>query len=139
MKLVELKNIEKKYQTKKAEIIALNKISFDINEGDFIAIVGPSGCGKSTILSILSKLEKHDNGSIINYKENIKYGYMFQQDTLFNWLTIYDNCMLGPKINHNINNIVKNDCIYLLKTYGLYDFKDNYPTSLSGGMKQRVA
>ena len=62
MKLVDIKNVYKKYQTKNSEIEALNNINFSINEGDIIAIVGPSGCGKSTILSILSNLENYDKG-----------------------------------------------------------------------------
>ncbi len=139
MKLVEVKNISKNYQTKDNEIEALKNISFSINEGDFIAIVGPSGCGKSTILSLLSKLESLSSGEIINYKENIKYGYMFQQDTLFDWITILDNCLLGSKINNLLNENTKNYCLDLLKTYGLYEFKDRYPNELSGGMRQRVA
>jgi NitT/TauT family transport system ATP-binding protein len=139
MKLVELKNINKKYHNKDIEIEAINDISFTINEGDFIAIVGPSGCGKSTILSLLSGLEKISEGKIINYKNNIKYGYMFQQDTLFDWINIIDNCLIGAKINHCLNEKVTKHCLYLLKTYGLYEFKDRYPNELSGGMRQRVA
>ena len=139
MKLVELKNVSKNYQTKEIEIEALKNISFSINEGDFIAIVGPSGCGKSTILSLLCNLEELSDGSIINYEENIKYGYMFQQDTLFDWITIMDNCLIGAKINNSINKKTIDYCKSLLKTYGLYEFKDRYPKELSGGMRQRVA
>lgn len=138
MKLVELKNVSKNYQTKEIEIEALKNISFSINEGDFIAIVGPSGCGKSTILSLLCNLEELSDGSIINYEENIKYGYMFQQDTLFDWITIMDNCLIGAKINNSINKKTIDYCKSLLKTYGLYEFKDRYPKELSGGMRQRV-
>ena len=138
MKLVELKNISKIYHTEKKEIKALDNISFDINEGDFIAIVGPSGCGKSTILSILSGLEDKTSGEIIK-NNNLKFGFMFQQDTLFDWLTIEENCLLGPKINKCLDNNIINYCNNLLKSYGLYEFKDSYPKELSGGMRQRVA
>ncbi|MEF2690075.1 MAG: ABC transporter ATP-binding protein [Bacilli bacterium] len=139
MNLIKLNHINKKYQTKDTEIEALKDITFTVCKGDFIAIVGPSGCGKSTILSILSNLEDLSNGNIINYKENIKYGYMFQQDTLFDWITIMDNCLLGPKINRNLDQDTIKYCEKLLKTYGLYEFKDRYPHELSGGMRQRVA
>ncbi|MDO4376668.1 MAG: ABC transporter ATP-binding protein [bacterium] len=139
MKLVDIKNVCKKYQTKNSEIEALNNINFSINEGDIIAIVGPSGCGKSTILSILSNLENYDKGEIITYKKDLKYGYMFQHDTLFDWISVMDNCMLGPKINKSFSKKDKDECLELLDRYGLSKFKDNYPSSLSGGMRQRVA
>ena len=138
MKLVDIKNVCKKYQTKNSEIEALNNINFSINEGDIIAIVGPSGCGKSTILSILSNLENYDKGEIITYKKDLKYGYMFQHDTLFDWISVMDNCMLGPKINKSFSKKDKDECLELLDRYGLSKFKDNYPSSLSGGMRQRV-
>ena len=138
MKLVEIKNISKIYHTNKSEILALKDISFDINDGDFIAIVGPSGCGKSTILSILCNLEKKSSGNIIK-EDNLKFGFMFQRDTLFEWMTIKDNCMLGALIKKSINEDTIKYCEELLKAYGLYEFKDSYPRELSGGMRQRVA
>lgn len=138
MKLVEIKNISKIYHTKKNEILALKDITFDINDGDFIAIVGPSGCGKSTILSILCNLENKSGGSIIK-ESNIKFGFMFQRDTLFDWMTIKDNCLLGAKINKCVNDETIKYSEELLKSYGLYEFKESYPSELSGGMRQRVA
>lgn len=137
MKLVELKNISKTYHTNNNEILALKDVSFDINAGDFIAIVGPSGCGKSTILSLLCGLEDKSSGEIIK-GENLKFGFMFQRDTLFDWMTIMDNCLLGVKINRCLNEKTIKHCEDLLKSYGLYEFKDSYPNELSGGMRQRV-
>lgn len=138
MKLLEFKNVGKNYHNMEGEIEALKNISFTINEGDFVAIVGPSGCGKSTILSILAKLDNVSSGKIITEKDHLKCGYMFQQDTLFDWLSIMDNCLLGPKINKNLDDKIINKCTELLKTYDLYEFKDRYPHELSGGMKQRA-
>lgn len=138
MKLVEIKNISKIYHTKKNEILALKDITFDINDGDFIAIVGPSGCGKSTILSILCDLENKSGGTITT-KDNLKFGFMFQRDTLFDWMTIKDNCLLGAKINKCVNDETIKYSEELLKSYGLYEFKESYPRELSGGMRQRVA
>lgn len=138
MKLVEIKNLSKIYHTKKGEIQALKDISFNINNEDFIAIVGPSGCGKSTILKILCNLENKSSGEIIK-KDNINFGFMFQKDTLFDWMSIMDNCLLGAKIKKDINEDTISYCNKLLKSYGLYEFKDNYPKELSGGMRQRVA
>lgn len=136
--ILEIKNLYKTYHTKKCEIEALKDINIKVYEGDFIGIVGPSGCGKSTLLSIIGNLENITKGEI-KKNENLKIGYMLQDDCLFPWLTIYENCLLGLKINkicnkENIDNVKK-----LLNTYGLKDFINNYPNDLSGGMRQRVA
>ena len=134
-----INNINKKYHTKKEEITAIENLSLNIKDGEFIAIVGPSGCGKSSLLSILCGLENKSDGKIIfpNSKKN-KIGYMLQQDSLFPWLTILDNCLIGLKVEkkltkENINKVKK-----LLEIYGLKDFINSYPKNLSGGMRQRV-
>lgn len=137
-KLLEINNLYKSYYSIKEKIDVLNNISFVLNENDYLGIIGPSGCGKSSILNIISSLDNEYNGEI-KYKNNIKIGYMFQNDLLFDHLTIYDNCILGLKINNSLNNESKSYVDNLLKKYNLYSFKDKYPSELSGGMKQRVA
>ncbi len=137
-KLLEVKNLSKSYCSIKGQIDVLNRISFDLYEKDFLGIVGPSGCGKSSILNIISSLDKEYNGKII-LKENTKIGYMFQEDALFPWLSIYDNAILGLKISKTLTKENEQYVNNLLKKYRLYDFKDKYPGELSGGMKQRVA
>lgn len=134
--LIEIKNIKKNYHTLTGEIEAIKDISFNIKEGSFTAIVGPSGCGKSTLLNIIASLEDKTSGDI-KCKNNLKIGYMLQEDALLPWLTVLDNALLGLKINHQEEN--KEYVKYLLKTYGLEKFMDKYPKELSGGMKQRVA
>lgn len=136
--ILEVRNLSKSYYTKDGEIKAIDNISFSIEEGDFIAIVGPSGCGKSTLLSILSGIIEKNTGDI-NLINNSKFGYMLQQDTLFDWLNILDNSMLGLKIKKEDNKYSRDKVINLLKTYGLEDFIYKYPRNLSGGMRQRVA
>jgi len=136
--LLEIKNLKKSYETKSGKVDAIENISLDVKEGDFIAIVGSSGCGKSTFLSILANLDKQNSGTIKYNKKDTKVGYMLQEDALFDWLTILDNSTLGLDImkiknEENINYVKK-----LLKTYGLNNFIDKYPNELSGGMKQRV-
>ena len=137
--ILSIKNINKKYFTKHGEITAIDNISLNVNEGEFIAIVGPSGCGKSTLLSILSGLIDKSDGEIIypNQKKK-KLGYMLQQDSLFPWLNILDNCLIGLKIEKNLTKEKKEKVIKLLESYGLKDFIYKYPGSLSGGMRQRV-
>lgn len=137
--LLKVNNLSKNYLSNLGEVPAIKDISFDLNEKDFIAIVGPSGCGKSTLLSILANLESKTNGEIFYKNDNIRIGYMFQQDCLFDHLTILDNCLLGLKIQGKINKENYDYVLKLLNTYGLSDFINKYPKNLSGGMKQRVA
>ena len=137
--LLEIKNLSKTYHTKKEEIKAIDDLTLEIKQGEFVAIVGSSGCGKSTLLSILAGLEEKTKGEILFNKQDFTIGYMLQNDSLFDWLTILDNALLGldikgKKTKENIE-YVKN----LLKTYDLDNFKEKYPKELSGGMKQRVA
>lgn len=134
MSILKIKNLSKIYHTKTSETKAIENFSFELNNNEFIAIVGPSGCGKSTILNILANLDSKSDGEII-IKDNVKLGYMLQQDALFSWKTVLDNCLLGLKIN-KMNN--KDYVLKLLNTYGLKDFLNSYPNTLSGGMRQRV-
>ncbi len=137
-KILSINNVSKSYYSLNGETNALDNISFDLYEGEFLGIIGPSGCGKSSILNIISGLDKEYKGKIW-IKDGIKIGYMFQEDVLFPWLTILDNALLGLKISKKLNQENKNYVLNLLKKYGLYDFRNKYPSELSGGMKQRLA
>lgn len=139
MELLEIKELSKNYLTKKQVICAIKNINLLIKENQFIALVGPSGCGKSTILSIIGGLEKKSSGQINFMKKNLKVGYMFQEDALFPWLNVLDNCMLGLKIQNKETKENKKYVKTLLKKYGLSSFEKSYPKELSGGMRQRVA
>lgn len=90
------------------------------------------------MLSILSNLEKQTGGEIELKYSDLKIGYMLQSDSLFPWRTILENCLIGLEISNNVNAETKNRVIDLLNKYGLKDFINKYPSSLSGGMKQRV-
>ena len=137
-KILEIKNLNKKYYGMKQELVAIKDISFSVEEGEYLAIVGPSGCGKSTLLNIIGNIDTKNGGEVI-LEGDINIGYMLQEDSLFPWLTILDNCLIGLKVHGEVNedkiDYVKN----LLNLYGLKDFMNSYPTSLSGGMRQRVA
>ena len=137
-KILEIKNLSKTFHTKMGEIKAIDNVTFDVFDQEFICIIGSSGCGKSTLLNILANLDNYTNGNIIK-KDNLKIGYMLQEDALFEWLTVEENALLGLKILKKLNKETKNYTINLLDKYGLKDFKDKYPKSLSGGMRQRVA
>lgn len=136
--ILNIDNLKKDYFDLEGTITAIDNLSLDIFDKELVAIVGPSGCGKTTLLSILANLENKTAGNII-YDKNIKIGYMLQKDALFPWLSVLDNCLIGLEINHSLTEEKKNRVINLLKTYGLGDFINKYPDSLSGGMKQRVA
>lgn len=137
-KLLEIKNLSKNYNTKMGEVKAIDNISFDVYDKEFLCIIGSSGCGKSTLLNILANLDYLSDGEIIK-NNDLKIGYMLQEDCLLPWLNILDNATLGLDIMHikTEENVkyVKN----LLEKYGLGDFLEKYPNQLSGGMRQRVA
>ena len=136
--ILEIKDLKKIYYTNLGEVEALNNVCLKINDGEILGIIGNSGCGKSTLLSILAKLDKETDGSIISNKD-YKVGYMMQNDALFPWLNILDNATLGLKIKGIKTQENIEYTIELLKRYGLEDFMYKYPSSLSGGMRQRVA
>ncbi len=135
-KILEVKNISKTYQAKNGEIEALKNINFDVNQGEYVSVIGPSGCGKSTLLSIIAGLEPKTSGEV--YIDG-KVGYMLQKDNLLEWRTIYKNVLLGLEIQKALTEENKEYVVELLKKYGLYEFRNKYPTQLSGGMRQRVA
>lgn len=135
-------NICFSYHSLNGETRALTNISFQVEKGEFLAIVGPSGCGKSTLLSIIAGLLCPQSGEILLNKEGqekIRIGYMLQQDHLLEWRTIWKNVLLGPEINKSLSSEKEALAEKLLKDYGLYKFKDKKPGELSGGMKQRAA
>ncbi|MBQ3219094.1 MAG: ABC transporter ATP-binding protein [Clostridia bacterium] len=143
-KLLELKNVSLTYQTLTDEITAINGLTFNCNDGEFISIIGPSGCGKTTILSLIAGLLAPSSGSILIdgeqlVKSNASLGYMLQKDQLFPWRTIEKNVFLPLEIKGINTNENKEYALSLLKKYGLEDFRKNFPDELSGGMRQRAA
>lgn len=136
--ILEINNLKKIYHTKDSEILAVLDFSFKLKENEFVSIVGPSGCGKSTILSILAGSINKSDG-IVKKCDDITFGYMLQDDCLFEFRTILENCLLGLEIQKKLTKENKDYVIHLLKKYGLKDFMNSYPSNLSGGMRQRVA
>lgn len=142
--IVEIQGLGMKYHSLNGEINALENVNLNVEKGEFISIVGPSGCGKSTLLSLISGLLTPTSGSIkINgnpvFETSKEVGYMLQKDYLFEWRTILENVLLGIEIRRNKTRESVEYVLELLKTYGLYEFKDKYPEQLSGGMRQRAA
>ncbi len=142
-KIMELKNVSLIYQTPDDEVTAIEGLTFDCKEGEFLSIIGPSGCGKTSILSLIAGLIKPTSGTIkINGQDDNQInnlGYMLQKDHLFPWRTIEKNVLLPLEIKKINTKENKEFALSLLEKYGLIDFKDKYPDQLSGGMRQRVA
>ncbi len=137
--ILEMKSLKKNYVTDKEEIHAIEDITLTIHKDEIVTVVGTSGCGKSSLLSILSGIEKPSGGEFSFQNSSPTIGYMLQNDALFPWLTIYENAILGLRIQRKDTPENKEHVSHLLKTYHLEEFKNKYPDELSGGMKQRVA
>jgi len=142
--LLSCHNLSLSFHEKGKETAVLNRISFDVDKGKFVAIVGPSGCGKSTILNLISGLLKAEDGTILIEETPISYpnrqiGYMLQKDHLFEWRSIWKNILLGPEICKCLTDEQVKYGNELLTNYGLADFKHARPSQLSGGMRQRAA
>lgn len=142
--ILEFFNVNFIYHTISSETLSLKDISFKLNKNEFISFVGPSGCGKTTLLNIVAGLIPTTEGNIQfngvpRNKSNINIGYMLQKDHLLEWRTIYKNLTLGLEIQHKLDKQHTEIIDDLLKTYGLWDFRNSYPRQLSGGMRQRAA
>ncbi|MGP4078365.1 ABC transporter ATP-binding protein [Pseudalkalibacillus sp. R45] len=123
---------------------ALQDISLEVEEGEFVSFLGPSGCGKTTLLSLIAGLFQPVLGTITIRNEPVKQaheqiGYMFQQDYLLPWKTIEQNILLGLKIQDNLNDMSKTMTFELLDHMNLGHTRNKYPHELSGGMRQRIA
>jgi len=122
--------------------VALDGIGIDIPKGEFFVIVGPSGCGKTTLLRILARLERQSEGHVdISQFERSRpaNSMIFQGDSLFPWMSVYDNAAYGLRMRHVDKAKVAEMVRLWLERIGLWRFRDLYPHQLSGGMRQRVS
>jgi len=140
-----LRGISKTYAAKgRPNTLALDNISLDIAEGEFVALVGPSGCGKSTLLKLISGLLPPSNGEIEVFKATVtrplpSVGIVFQSPVLMKWRTIYENVILPLEVMGTIDASSHDRVMGLLELAGIRDFAQSYPRELSGGMQQRAA
>jgi NitT/TauT family transport system ATP-binding protein len=137
--LIHGRNITKVYATATGPLVALDNVSFDIAEGEFISLVGPSGCGKSTLLSILGGLEESSDGTLVlagkhHDAPRPDLGMMFQTSVLFPWRTVRENVRLPGIILRLDPKQQAERCDELLDLVGLHGFGERYPGELSGGM-----
>ncbi|MBO5411510.1 MAG: ABC transporter ATP-binding protein [Clostridia bacterium] len=130
-------NVSMRYHSKQGETVALENVNFSVAEGEFVAIIGPSGCGKTTVLSLAAGLLTPTQGRVVS--DGSSFGYMLQKDELFPWRTIEKNIFLPLEIKRTNTPEQRARAISLAEKYGLKQFLKNYPSSLSGGMRQRAA
>ena len=139
-----IEDVRKVFSSRGNEVVALDKTSFQVKDGEFVTILGPSGCGKSTILRIVAGLEEPSTGKVYLDGNEVKgpgpdRGMVFQSYTLYPWLTVEDNITFGLKLQGRSSKERKEVAGHYLELIGLRGFEKHYPIQLSGGMKQRVA
>ncbi|MBE7719749.1 ABC transporter ATP-binding protein [Lacrimispora indolis] len=141
---VKIDQVVKTYSARKGEMTALNGVSLDIKENEFICVVGPSGCGKSTLLNIIAGLLEPTSGSVSVDGKAVEgpgpeRGVVFQQYALFPWLTVLKNVEFGLALKGIKGEQAREEAMKYLRMVDLEPFAGAYPKELSGGMKQRVA
>lgn len=151
--MLQVKNIEKYYGSQNNITKALDRISFDVHEGEFIAIMGASGSGKTTLLNCISTIDTVSAGEILLEGENIadfpagqlarfrreKLGFVFQDFNLLDTLTIEENIGLALSLNHQDPEKVQNQVKAVALKLGITDILEKFPYQVSGGQKQRAA
>lgn len=151
--MIKVTDLEKFYRTEEVQTVALNKLSFEVNEGEFVAVMGPSGCGKSTLLNILGLLDDPDGGSFVfngievsGFKErkraNLRkhnIGFVFQSFNLIDELTVFENVEL-PLIYTGVKSSERKKRVHeVLEKMQIMHRRKHFPQQLSGGQQQRVA
>src|SRR5574344_2142729 len=151
--MIKIDNLKKVFRTEEVETLALQGVSFEVNDGEFVAIMGPSGCGKSTLLNILGLLDSPSSGSYqldgievgdLKEKERTKYrkgriGFVFQSFNLIDELTVEENIDLQLKYLNVPKSERKERVLDILRKVSLSHRATHYPQQLSGGQQQRVA
>ena len=151
--MIKIEGLSKFFRTEEVETIALNNVSLEVKDGEFVAIMGPSGCGKSTLLNILGLLDNPSGGEYyLNGKEVSKYteaqrtslrkgviGFVFQSFNLIDELTVYENVEL-PLVYLGMKPAIRKEKVkQVLEKVNLLHRANHFPQQLSGGQQQRVA
>jgi NitT/TauT family transport system ATP-binding protein len=140
-----IENVSKSFKGASGSVLALDRVSLNVAEGEFVCLVGASGCGKTTLLNIIAGLEKPDSGTVCTDGKPVtgpgrERLVMFQEPALFPWLNVFGNVLFGLKLKPNLTNKDRHDVAkYYLELVGLSRFERANIHELSGGMKQRVS
>ncbi|WP_082234891.1 ABC transporter ATP-binding protein [Halobacillus massiliensis] len=139
---ISINDLTKVFYKKGSSVTALQNISLNIEDGEFVCLVGPSGCGKTTLLRILADLETPSTGDFTiatGNQDRPLQSMVFQERGVIPWLTVEENVAFGLKMRHLPKKVIKERTDYYLEKVGLTNFAKLYPKELSGGMKQRVS
>jgi len=143
---VKFEHVSLAFDTPKGKLNVVDDVSYDIHDGDFVAVIGPSGCGKTTMMSMLAGFQRPTIGSVLFDGKPVKgpgpeRGVIFQEYGVFPWLTVKQNIAFGLRLKANYLPASERDgiCEHYLGLMGLSDFANSYPKHLSGGMRQRLA
>lgn len=155
MKVLECKKVTKIYDAFKSaqSVKALNNVTFEVKEGDFLGVMGPSGSGKTTLLNILAGIDNATSGEVYIDGQNIlnmkkdkmalfrrnNIGFIFQEFNLLDSLTVKENIAFPLTLDKVKPKIIDEKVEELLKYFGLKETENSYPYNISGGQKQRVA
>lgn len=139
--MIEIKNLSVSYKGNSEEVLAIDRLNINIDDGDIYTFIGPSGCGKSTLLHVLGGIQSKYTGNVFINESNIntkihRIGLVPQNYGLLPWRNVYDNALMGLKIKCEKPSGYEN---YILEKLGLNNVLRRYPKELSGGQKQRVA
>src|SRR5216110_2389040 len=140
-----IENVSKSFKGGSGSVLALDRVSLNVAEGEFVCLVGSSGCGKTTLLNMIAGLEKPDSGTVLADDRPVtgpgrERLVMFQEPALFPWLNVFGNVLFGLKLKPNLTKKDRHDVAkYYLELVGLTRFERANIHELSGGMKQRVA
>jgi NitT/TauT family transport system ATP-binding protein len=143
---IEVRALSKVYPLRSGPVTAVDRVSFSVRKGEFVALLGPSGCGKSTILNTIAGLLAKSSGEIridglptAPDKVNPAVGYVFQRDTVFPWRTVEANIRYGLELRRVPRGEIARRTERAIAQAGLSDFAHAFPSALSGGMRQRVS
>ena len=141
---LEFRNVAKRFTGRRSEVLAVEDVSFSVNDGEVVSLIGPSGCGKSTLLNIASGLDRASRGkAFVDGEEvtevNEHVAFMLQKDLLLPWRSIRENVEFGLEIQGVRGSERKRRSSDWLERCHLADFAGHYPHQLSGGMRQRAA
>jgi len=141
--MIELDGVWKEFVKGERRVLALEDISLNVAEREFVAILGPSGCGKSTLLNMVAGFDRPTRGSVrVDGDEIIepspRRGVVFQEPALFPWFSVMENVLFGPKTQRQPAGDSRRRALQILEQVGLRGFESSYPAELSGGMRQRV-
>lgn len=140
-----VEDVSKTFRTRHATILALDQVSLNVREGEFVCLVGPSGCGKTTLLNIIAGLDNPDTGRVLSDGKPVtgpgsERMVMFQESALYPWLDVLGNVLFGLKLKRRLSRRERREvAAFYLKVVGLEKFGHANIHELSGGMKQRVA